>query len=183
MSKGKEKPQHITSFSKGSGVTLQRSDIQQYSFALRGVVVPYIDQQLFAYETSSRLSPRPIVIRVQTSSRSTNQPIELHSRTTKLRGYILCRQRASRDTPIREDYLTEEFAQVGSIVRIHRKGGDNLYWSMGEPIQVLKSTYIGHRADLYRFTHRPIQVHTVRLLKTARLLSIKHLLTSTYSPP
>lgn len=32
----------------------------------------------------------------------------------------------------------------------------NLYWSLGEPILVAMTTYIGHDADLYRFTSRPI---------------------------
>ena len=32
----------------------------------------------------------------------------------------------------------------------------NLYWSLGEPIVVAMTTYIGHDADQYRFTPRPI---------------------------
>ena len=32
----------------------------------------------------------------------------------------------------------------------------NLYWSLGEPIVVAMTTYIGHDADQYRFTSRPI---------------------------
>ncbi|KXB70692.1 hypothetical protein HMPREF3185_02177 [Porphyromonas somerae] len=32
----------------------------------------------------------------------------------------------------------------------------NLYWSTGEPILVVKTTYIGRDADLYRSTRRSI---------------------------
>lgn len=32
----------------------------------------------------------------------------------------------------------------------------NLYWSLGKPILVAMTTYIGHDADQYRFTSRPI---------------------------
>ena len=32
----------------------------------------------------------------------------------------------------------------------------NLYWSLGKPIVVAMTTYIGHDADQYRFTSRPI---------------------------
>ena len=31
-----------------------------------------------------------------------------------------------------------------------------LYWSLGKPILVAMTTYIGHDADQYRFTSRPI---------------------------
>ena len=34
--------------------------------------------------------------------------------------------------------------------------GNNLYRSAGEPILVVMATYIGQRADLYRFTQRSI---------------------------